>query len=57
MTQIQDEYERMRRRARELAKKGLTSRQIAERLAGMCVVCPPPHRTTVGKWIHAEEYR
>lgn len=51
MSDVSEEYDRLRRRARELGKKGLDIDQVCERINGLCVFCDPPHRDTVRHWM------
>ena len=55
MSDASEEYDRLRRRARELGKKGLDIDQVRERINGLCVYCDPPRRDTVRHWMKRDE--
>lgn len=55
MSDVSEEYERLRRRARELGKKGLDIDQVRERINAMCVFCDAPDRYTVSRWMKRDE--
>lgn len=55
MSDASEEYDRLRRRARELGKKGLDIDQVCERINGLCVYCDPPQRDTVRHWMKRDE--
>ena len=44
MSDASEEYDRLRRRARELGKKGLDIDQVRERINAMLVYCDAPDR-------------
>ena len=55
MSDASEEYDRLRRRARELGKKGLDIDQVRERINAMCVFCVAPDRYTVSRWMKRDE--
>ena len=55
MSAASEEYDRLRRRARELGKKGLDIDQVRERINAMCVFCDAPDRFTVSRWMKLDE--
>ena len=55
MSAASEEYDRLRRRARELGKKGLDIDQVRERINAMCVFCDAPDRYTVSRWMKHDE--
>lgn len=55
MSAFSDEYARIRKRARDLGKKGLGIDQVYERVRAMCVYCDPPQRDTVADWMKRDE--
>lgn len=55
MSAFSEEYTRIRKRARDLGKKGLGIDQVYERVRAMCVYCDPPQRDTVADWMKRDE--
>ena len=55
MSDVSEEYDRLRRRARELGKKGLDIDQVRERINAMLVYCDAPDRYTVSRWMKLDE--
>ena len=55
MTEENEERARIRKRARELAEKGLSLDQVCERVRAMCVFCVAPDRYTVSRWMKHDE--
>lgn len=55
MSAFSEEYARIRKRARDLGKKGLGIDQVYERVRAMCVYCDAPDRYTVSRWMKHDQ--